>query len=630
MPPVMRIIDVYNFMITYLNSSLEHIYIWLRQFSLSDQVIFIKLFSTDKIKPISKYHLSLSYYDHLDHKCNCRKIWEALDDDFKQQIHLNNVLKCVDDTLTFSDKDLNNDPYETVILELERIYRFDKDKKNNNDFLIEYNPTTFIRSTTLEQQQQQQPKHDINNLFLNDQQYLKKCTDKYIFKNKHDFSLPISIIFHKLDKLHCLLPYMSIVELYTLYRIKYAFNLNDIERLLPEYWRSINRNSYENKIISPYDLLKSVYKFHNIQDIIQYDTNTKATFKLAKIIDELYFKKEYFSKEKIIITQPNFCGYRVVICKTMESGVNILNKHGFKINLSLQRNIKLNLMQDLNSSYTGEFIIMPYDPMTDVYMHHCHFFQNNIKTCKLVLVDLFLWNGINLLGKSYGTRLRLIKHFVKKVKHNNSIVQIPEIKDITRIKNAYNCELRDSIDGKTHFNGVIFRHFNVNYQKEIYRKKFCSTKCEIFTKYNIFTILVSPKKPAILSIEKYKKLKVVFKNNDYKYSIDVVCYRYIKKNTNNKISCNVLNLAIFDQYKYIPWQKIQLQGNKKIKLPYTSHKIKLNNKDHNWMIISVGFNEIENSTVPILNDIINIEIRPDKSLSDCPTLSDLQKIMLSM
>ena len=620
MPPVMKIIDIYNFMTNYSNSSLEHLYIWLKQYSISDQLIFIKLFSTDKIKPISKYHLSLSYYDHLNHKCNCRKIWDALDDTFKLQIELKNFLKCVDDNLTHSDKDIKNNSYKTVILELEQIYTFDKSKMYSNDFLIKYNPTDFIRATTFEQQQQ--------DIFLNDQDYLKKITNKYLFKNKNNFSLPISIVFNKLDKLHSLLSYLNIIELYTLYRIKYAFNLNDIERLLPEYWRSFNRNSYENKIISPYNLLKSVYKFHNIQDIIQYDTNTKATFKLAKIIDQMDFKKDYFSEEKIIITQPNFCGYRVVICKTIDSGIRILNKHGFKINLSLQRNIKSNLMQESKSWYTGEFIIMPYDQMADIYMHHSYFFQNNIKTCKLVIVDLFLWNGINLLGKSYGMRLRLIKHFIKKVKHNNLIVQVPTIENIAKIKNVYNNELKNSINGKIHFNGVIFRHFNVNYQKEIYRKKFNSTKCEVFTNYNILTILVSPKKPTILSLEKYKKLKVVLKNNKYKYSINVVCYRYIKKNTNNNISCNSLNLAIFDNFKYIPWQRIQLQGNKKIKLPYTSHKIKINNNEHNWIIISVGFNELENSSIPILNNIINIEIRPDKSLSDCPSLSDLQKFIL--
>ena len=138
---------------------------------------------------------------------------------------------------------IKNNSYKTVILELEQIYTFDKSKMYSNDFLIKYNPTDFIRATTFEQQQQQ-------DIFLNDQDYLKKITNKYLFKNKNNFSLPISIVFNKLDKLHSLLSYLNIIELYTLYRIKYAFNLNDIERLLPEYWRSFNRNSYENKIIS--------------------------------------------------------------------------------------------------------------------------------------------------------------------------------------------------------------------------------------------------------------------------------------------------------------------------------------------------------------------------------------------
>ena len=605
---IMTIMDIYNFMSTYLNSSLEHMYIWLKQFNISDQLIFIKLFSTDKIKLISKYHLSLSQYPnkHFDNKCKCRKTLDALDNDFKKHVRLEHFFKCVNDSTDYMHP-------PTVVLDLEKVYTFDK--KQEDDLILKYNPISVIRSNSLH-------KGNNANELVNEEKYLIRCTNKYLLKNKNNFSLPISIVFNRLDNLHLLLSYMNVVELYTLYRIKYAFNLNDVERLLPEYWRFFNRSSYENKTLSPYTLLNSIYKYHNIQDIIQCDTNTKATFRLSNIIDEKYYNKQYFSKEKIIVTQPNFCGYRVVICKTIDSGILITNKHGLKVNVPCQAYIKHDLMFETKAWYTGEFIIMPYDPIRDLWMHHNSFYQNSDKHCKLVLVDLFVWNGINLLGNSYGTRLELIKHFILNIKHNNLIVSIPTIKSISTVKNAYKNELRDSIDGKTHFNGVVFRHFNVNYQKEIYRKIFCVTKCEIFTKYKISTLLVSPKKPGILC-RKHQRLEILIKNNNYIYSINVVCYKHTKRK-NNKITSNILNLAIFDKFRYVSWQKIQLDGS--IKITYTNHKIKIINKQYNWTVINVGFNEFEqaNKMLPIIKDIVMLEVRPDKSLTDCASLTDLK------
>ena len=77
-------------MSTYLTSSPEHMYIWLSQYNASDQLIFIKLFSTDKIKFISKFNLSTVQYKnkHATNKCKCQKLYDTLDDNFKKHVSL--------------------------------------------------------------------------------------------------------------------------------------------------------------------------------------------------------------------------------------------------------------------------------------------------------------------------------------------------------------------------------------------------------------------------------------------------------------------------------------------------------------------------------------------------------------
>ena len=115
----------------------------------------------------------------------------------------------------------------------------------------------------------------------------------------------------------------------------------------------------------------------------------------------------------------------------------------------------------------------------------------------------------------------------------------------------------------------------------------------------------------------------MIKNNNYIYSINVVCYKHTKRK-NNKITSNILNLAIFDKFRYVSWQKIQLDGS--IKITYTNHKIKIINKQYNWTIINVRFDEFEqvNKMLPIIKDIVMLEVRPDKSLTDCASLRDLK------
>ena len=620
---VMNIMDIYNFMSTYLTSSPEHLYIWLSQYNASDQLIFIKLFSTDKVKFISKYTLSALQYKniHAINKCKCQKIFDALDDNFKKHVSLEHFFKCVE----LKNIDGNITEIPTIPLDSKKLYTFDK--KRNENLIIEYVPIRVIKPYP-NLSISGQPGNDT--LLINEEKYLAHCTQKYLLNGKSNFSLPISIIFNRLQDLHLLLPYLNILELYTLYRIKYAFTLSDIERMLPEYWRSFRRSYYETKVLSPYDLLNSMYKYHNIEDIIQCNTNTKASFKLSKITDIKNYNEEYFQETSIVV-QPNFCGFRVVICKTVDSGIFITNKHGIKVNVPCQINIKHDLMQETEAWYTGEFIIMAYDPIRKLWMHHNTFFysdnQYGPQDCKLVLVDLFIWNGINLLTNSYDTRLKLMKYFVKTINHNNLILPIPSISNLSLLKNSYINELRDSKDGKPHFNGAVFKHKNANYQKLLRRKKFCITKCEIFTKYEISTLLVTPKKPGKICL-KNQDMKLLITNNNYKYCITVVCYKHLgtNKHNNNKMVSNLLDLAIFDGLNYISWQKIRLDCA--IKMTYRNQKIKIDHKNYHWSIINVGFNEFKNRkiSVPIFKDIVMLENRPDKSLTDCATVRDLKRL----
>lgn len=97
----------------------------------------------------------------------------------------------------------------TVVLDLEKVYTFDK--KQEDDLILKYNPISVIRSNSLHKGNDAL----VANELVNEEKYLIRCTNKYLLKNKNNFSLPISIVFNRLDNLHLLLSYMNVVELCT-------------------------------------------------------------------------------------------------------------------------------------------------------------------------------------------------------------------------------------------------------------------------------------------------------------------------------------------------------------------------------------------------------------------------------
>ena len=192
----MNIMDIYNMMTSYVSSSPEHMYIWLSQYSISDQLIFIKLFSSDKIKLISKQNSSSFQYrnKHSPNNCKCQKIFDTLDDNFKNHISLENIYKCVD-TVNAPPMDI-----PTIGLDSNKVYTFGM-KQQDESLLIKYTSTNVIIHSSKEHE------NILTKNIVNDDKFLLDCNREYLLKGKNNFSLPISIIFNKLHNLQNILPY---------------------------------------------------------------------------------------------------------------------------------------------------------------------------------------------------------------------------------------------------------------------------------------------------------------------------------------------------------------------------------------------------------------------------------------
>lgn len=588
---MLTIKDIYAFINVFDNSSCEHLLLWLSKFNFYDQLCFVALISTHKMKPIPVQLLKQNYNSH--ESCICPKIYDTLPDSFKSKVpHINMLTKCVISknildnpqpiNLNFHyDKTFNTDKITLKFIEKIKIPTY---KFTNTSETAEYG--TFVNQT-------------------------KKIIQYNIIQNNnktYDYSLPIQLILaYKID---IILPFLDILDVYTLYMIKYFLSLRDFERLLPEYWRSFNRKVYEKKIQNSVSLLSYIYNFYNMTSIIERNTATKATFKLP----ELQLMDKITNIEHYII-QPKLSGMRLVICKTIHSGILVTNKHNCKVKLNI--NLTKYLSSDINNSYTGEFILMLYDTKNALWLSSTHLINylansSNYAYCviKLYILDLFLWNSVNLLILPFKQRCSIIQTFIETVEHNNIIMMLPEIENENTIYDLYTKYLKtDDISIKSPITGIVYRNKYMNIQSVIMYTEFNSIKCTILTKYNNYNIIVKKNSPSI-QINPLEHACVIDTNENAKYNINFVCYN---------VNGSILNLAVFDNTQYIPFLNIQTNVDQKIPLQFMHKKINISNTSYSWVIVKIGFNKL-------FENVIYINIRPDKSLLDCISINTINEI----
>uniref|UniRef100_A0AAU8GE54 Uncharacterized protein n=1 Tax=Faxonius propinquus nudivirus TaxID=3139431 RepID=A0AAU8GE54_9VIRU len=586
----MKLLDIYNFVKAYKQISSEYLLLWLCNYSLFDQLCLILLISTQKINKINKVLLTINKKDH--NNCNCLDIYNSLDEYFKFHVpSINCIQKCVLPSNTFkSTIELNTCTFQT----------YQKFKIYENDIILKYNKTILINPTFTN--------YTFDKIKISERAVTN--IHSYIKYNKtrnYNYSLSISDIYFYRKHLIKILPFINIIELHIVYNLANIFNLRYFEKLLPEYWRTFNRNLYEKKILDPINTLLLIYKFHNIEKILLTNTNNISLFKLPNVVKHV---SDINLNDANYILQPNYSGYRVNLYKSHRN-IILANRHMVRIKLNIDFS---KLLLDKNNTFSGEFIIIAFDNITKKWLSSedltfiDYWNKKNKYIIKLIILDLFMWNDINLLVISFEKRLQIIKQFLSTINHFGLILESP-IKTFNDFQEEYIKIISYSFK-HIYFNGVVFRNKYLNYQKILNAKLFEIQRYDIITKYNHNMYLVKPNKLEI--VNRTHLPTCILKSNNCKYKINIICYKY------NSIE-KILNTCIFDTYKFIPYMRIE-----NITLPtitaFMHNQIYVNNILYKWVVISIKFNTFKQNKI---QDIIAINIKPDKSMFDCITYQQI-------
>lgn len=589
---MLTIMDIYNFMSSYHNSSCEHLLLWLSNFNLQDQLSFISLFTTNKINV--KLTPFMENFNNSHDNCKCLKIYENFPEIFQNKCKsINFIKKCV----------------------------VSNDEKKINKHHVKFNITQeFVNNSKsikfLETKKNSPIKLKIDNEnyenYISDLKKILFEFDKFNEDENFDYSLPIKIF--NIYKFEFLIQYFNIIEIYTIYLIKTFFSIRDFERLLPEYWKSLTRNTYSKKINHPHSILKIIYNFYTSEQIIESNTSTKAIFKLPNL--KILKCSDCVDSETHIL-QPKFSGIRIVLCKTNDSGLLIKNINNCKVKMNLQ--IGQLLSQDLENTYTGEFIIMLYDkttyswlPKQELVAYMGSSIKNPNYEVKLFILDLFVWNSINLLTLSYIQRTEIINKFINSIIHFNLFIKVPFIENEMILRNLHQRFLKhDDLSVKPYFSGVVFRNKNVNFEKELKSKIFKTQKYTILYKYSKKILLVNQLSPT-------KNIKnvshCVLNHDNVNYKLNFVCYY-----ASNKL----IKVAVYNVYKFVPFLDITTNTNLQFLEKFMNKYIIINGTQYTWTMVTIGFQTL-------YDNIQFIHIHPDKSLLDCVTLSYIQSLEIEL
>ncbi|AII15836.1 hypothetical protein PmNV_048 [Penaeus monodon nudivirus] len=570
--------NIFNFLKNYNSKNPELLILWLSQFTYRDQVIFMKLFIPNKFK-VCEYKM---IYNHIN--CKCIEIYDMI---FKYT----NIYKNSNGSIDFLGKCIN----EEII-----------DKRKNTPLEFEF---CFSSKMNMEMEEIRFIKEYkfYNRLFDNTNynnfnNYYNECVSIIDNFDKKTDSLPIRCFeYFKLDDL---LEFIDVYELYILLDSNSYIKLYDFNMLLPEYMRALKlRNKEYSFNLLQESVLWNIYNFYNGSLILQADTQMKMTSGCPK----LYFVNE-MQESVDYIYQPRISGIRLVICKPLNSKVILTNKYNAKIQIPI--NINNILSVDKSNSYTGEFIMVLYDKHMKTYLNRTELIKYMMSgksgriNCeiRLFLLDLYIWNGVNLRIQPYGKRMELFDPFISMTAHSKRIMKLPQYDSISQIYDVYQQYLR-STDMNTddiYIDGVVYRDKTLLYEQSIKCTKFKDLlqKFMIIKEFEIdIRILSSGKKEVI---KPNSGIFTILRD----VNISDFCVNFLSYN----VSDAGMSLALFDGCKFSKVVAIRLDlGIKHIK-KLMKRSIKIDDTIWNYIVVKVSF---------LNKNLQNIEIRPDKSLFDC-------------
>lgn len=600
----MRISDIYTFISNYDNTSPEILLQWLKMFSAFEQLCFISLISSNKIKFIKKAFLQQKHKTHKT--CPCYKTYDTLADIFRWKIpDLSCLQKCV--TQRNNGRQICIRP-KTIALEQHPSIR-NTTASQLKKYHFTYNETFCLKPPALQMMFSAQSTYGtFQHLEDSELETFAKLNEQ----NNFAYSLSITIVIKFTHNLEKLLPYLNVLELYTLFIIKYIFSLRDFERLLPEYWRTFNRSSYHKRRLEPAALLSLIHQFHANKLLYESNTLTKATFKLPILIDA-----HKITQTSDYVMQPRLNGLHLLICKMPNAKISITNEHNVRV--KLVRSIRSLFADFPENSFTAEVILMLreqknngqwYSKKELVQFLHDSTYCDGRPAMRLTLVvlDLFVWNGINLLSISFEQRRSILNEFIKTAPTN--IILCPEFTvGLTQIKEFYKSLLQHHPDRDAHFSGVVFRKKFVNFEVQLTSILFGIERLVILSAYDHhIRFVLAGKKP--LMIKQLSDCCVI--RQYFKYKAFIVVYKFI----NNQLFCAVFN----DAFAYEPFIVISGVATVTPLMNFFHHHILIEGRRYSWVVIRIYFNELDANRKPGM--IGRIDIRPDKSLLDCSTKKD--------
>lgn len=582
------LMDIYLFCTVYNNSSIEHLLQWLMQFTEEDQLDVIGLIE-NRFKKKWWQEVNRQYIKtHGD--CNCPKYYKVMCESFKLHVSSENVGKCVNDG-DFIMQQLTSPPLLSManVIELES-------SSTSTTYRLRY-----IK-----------PMRILGEFDMNVSDLEKNSKRQY---DRHGDSLKLADL--NLLPLNAILAQVSICELYGLFIMPFVLTKFDFERLVPEYWRSNDRSAAcETRNVNIKLLHAYTYAFHSQRKILLSNTLCRCTFKLRKPKHITLHALQAHQLSKYIV-QKNYNGFRVILCKSDSAKMYTTNRHGVKVPIAVSSTAHFGNV----NNFTAECLLVPYDDVGRALRHSSfHHHHHSQQRFKIVLVDLFIYNGVNLLVNNYANRFEIMRRFVEKV--DNEDVVLGQVATDTELladfEREYETLLRTQ---RPYFNGLVLRRKSANCLPKNLKFKYEMCKIDVFTRSRGYLrILKNDDDDNGLALTlRSDGLVLPFYHSKYVMVILAVCY--------NKDYW----FCAFRDFIYVPFQKIQFT-KKQEKLPQppsfqinratatsSSRMINVDNHQVPWFPLKVMCNSISDQ----ISDIVDIQYRPDYSLLDCITWPQL-------
>ncbi|KAH0552174.1 hypothetical protein KQX54_006547 [Cotesia glomerata] len=596
----------------------ENLFIWLRQFDILSQQSFCSLVYEKKNniffnEPISFSRNSVPDNLTIHTDCACRKfydslIWNKINTRFLTTVKLDRVSKCCDPTVISLINDSNPlffrkgkvnsvssiQPSEKnfqVKLELKQECNNASiclNQKSNN-LNISLDSTFNLTPYELEQPWTLLDHKSVSKLSTCDQYYgLKNLTNQRMTeKHKHDskkltvhmvnFALsctkikPLKLNACANDRNSMIEPYefFDIIELYTLYLCRYLLQRSYFEKLLPEYWQCMRRDYTKYVRQFSHEVIDLITGYYTLRKCLKCNV-TNLTFPIRSILRASQTLTPSVMSEikdsgyKVIV--PNLKGLHIIANKNYDV-VFIYDSAGKKINCcqSIVDHVKVILTKVAICCIELVILKRSGDKLSSCY----DVWNTSKKSIILILTDVFMWNGENMLTISSATRAtHLVPKFCQTIDMFEYFIPCPVFDNLNIFVNYFNAELQKNINfNQLYFDGVIVK-FPCNKASDSVKKMKFST-----AKYVLLSItndnVIKEKVYIVEEIMSSRSNKCSYKLQDTstKFVINMFQPRYqvytilydmvVDKNTGSLR----VKLCLFDQHHYRHWCNISLPTN---------------------------------------------------------------------